>query len=172
MFKCSSYILSRAIWKMWMEIQLQISLISHIIVTFIVILTGTAFYGDSTVENKCLWLNFHVKFCLQWFITLTFCHHTLLLSAKKASLLIFCTHVFLAKKSILWYAYLFNIDWKCNFWNSPIEHEIFVRCFFFTYVGLLISTFDLSLIIHIFCIDLVRLELYHVLHILLDRHKQ
>ena len=39
------------------------------------ILTSTDLHGDSTVEAKCLSLNFHVKFGLKCFRIITFCHN-------------------------------------------------------------------------------------------------
>ena len=78
LFVYSGYILSRFIWKMWLRIDLHICLIDFIIAIFIMILTSTSFYGESTVESKILWMNFHVKLCLQCFSIIMFCHNRII----------------------------------------------------------------------------------------------
>ena len=96
MFKCSSYIMNRVIWKMWVKIYPHHSLIYYIILVFILILTDTDLYWESQVEAKFLWINFHVKFYLQCFIIIMF-YHNIIIVNQKSSLLI-CLHLFLPSK--------------------------------------------------------------------------
>ena len=135
MLKVSSSILSRVIWKMWVKINLQLYLI------FIVILIGTYFYWESTVGAKCLYLNYHIKFCLQRLGIIRLCRHIILVW-QRTSFLRFL-HLYLPSKynNVLWYVYFFNIGWK-----------ILLMCFLFPYSGLLIRPFFMSSFLHIICI--------------------
>ena len=111
MFTCSSCILSRVIWKMWVKVHLHNFLIAYIILIFIMILTRNAFYGEIPVESKCLWLNFYVILFLQWFRIIMLCHNNISVR-KNACLLNYLHSCFPTKNiNILWYAYLFNIVW-------------------------------------------------------------
>ena len=86
------FIFSNVVAAFWSEtsknmsaIHLRLYLISYIIMIFIVILTGIDFYWERTVEAKCLWLNFHVKFCLKCFSIITLCHHRIIACRKSFS---------------------------------------------------------------------------------------
>ena len=78
MLKCSSCIMSRVIHKMLVKTHLHIYLITEIIVIFIMIPTCTY----STVESKCLWLNLHIKLCLQCFRITALCNNRIIVSQK------------------------------------------------------------------------------------------
>ena len=143
---------------MWVKIHLHIYLVAYRIVIFITILTGTALYGEGMVEAKCLWLYFHVKFCLQCFRIIMICHDRTIVR-KKSSLINFM-HSFLPIKhnKTLWYAYFKKnlIMFHVKFRNRTLH---FSRCFYFLYVGLLIRPFFMSSFFHIVCINLIHLEL-------------
>ena len=82
MFTWRICILSIFIEKMWVKIHLHISIISYIIVIFIVISTGTDFYGESAVEAKWFWLDFHVECFFQCFSIIKFCHNIIIARQK------------------------------------------------------------------------------------------
>ena len=65
------------------EINLHLYLTHEIFAIFIVILTGTVLYWESEFEAKCLWPNFHVKWCLQGFRIIMLYHHRIIGFQKK-----------------------------------------------------------------------------------------
>ena len=85
----------RVLWKMWVKFYFLIFFPNYIILIFTIILTSTAFYGESTVETKCLWLDFYVKFILQCFSIIMFFHN--IIKGKKVVLLTPYIHVGLVK---------------------------------------------------------------------------
>ena len=111
LFKYSSCIMSRVIWKIWVKFHLHLYLIAYIILICIVTLKGTALYGESTVESKFLWLNFQIKFCLQRFSIIMFCYHIIIVCHKSFSSNIFHSCLPGKHNKILWYSYFLNIGW-------------------------------------------------------------
>ena len=79
MFKCSKCILSTVVWKCeW----IPIFTFPHCLHNYGIYCDTHrySFYRNSTIEAKCLWLNFHAKLCLQCFSIIIFCHNIIIVT--------------------------------------------------------------------------------------------